>query len=194
MSDINLEFEKKLKKRAFQLYKKHVTGRGYVWPVGCTMPDDVQAAIIEGMRESHCAAPPAPVAIPTGWISVNDQLPGEDAVVLAWVIEPKSIYGGYREIVCYGKFDYITDEDEKHLHGWHYERESEGDFDWLTFDFNGKVSHWIPLPAAPECAAQPAENTEAEKTADGITELCKCHSACNCVGVANCKFPTGSDT
>lgn len=52
---MSAELEKQFKKRAFQLYKKHITGRGYVWPVGCTMPDDVQAAVIEGMREAYQA-------------------------------------------------------------------------------------------------------------------------------------------
>lgn len=48
--------EKIVKKRAFALYKKHITGRGYAWPVGCTMPDDAQAAVAEGMREAYALA------------------------------------------------------------------------------------------------------------------------------------------
>lgn len=45
--------DKYFKKRAFQLYKKHMTGRGYVWSVGCSMPYDAQAAIIDGMKEAY---------------------------------------------------------------------------------------------------------------------------------------------
>lgn len=37
-------------KKAFALYKKHMTGRGYAWSVDCTIPQDVQAACLEAMR------------------------------------------------------------------------------------------------------------------------------------------------
>lgn len=59
--------EKIVKKRSFALYKKHITGRGYAWPVGCTMPDDAQAAVSEGMREGFAL----------GVAAVLEQLKGE---------------------------------------------------------------------------------------------------------------------
>ena len=43
------------------------------------------------------------------------------------------------------------DEDgEVHRKGWHYERESEGEFESIVFDMNGKVTHWQELIAPTE--------------------------------------------
>lgn len=46
------------KKLAFRLYKKHVTGRGYVWSPDCTLSSDVQAAIIEAIETTRATVLP----------------------------------------------------------------------------------------------------------------------------------------
>ena len=37
-------------KKAWELYRKHITGRGYVWDVECGMPGDVINAILEAIE------------------------------------------------------------------------------------------------------------------------------------------------
>ena len=106
-------------------------------------------------------------AIP-GWISVDDRLPEpydrnsrNFQGVLAFVKDDENTYGGYPMVLFYGSFEFIDDSpdwdhpdaDEDGLirrFGWHYERDSEGEYDSLIFDMNGKVTHWMPLPAAPK--------------------------------------------
>jgi hypothetical protein len=138
--DIAAALEKRFKKRAFELYKKHITGRGYVWDVGCSMPDDVQKGVIEGMREMYAlgaqsgiSSPPhrpheqnaVSAALPAqeGWISVEDRLPEDDCAV---IVAAKRFIDGAPAI-------------DK---AWF--RRGTGEFDSLL------VTHWMPLPASPE--------------------------------------------
>lgn len=97
-----------------------------------------------------------------GWVSVSDRLPENDKHVMAWVKDKDNKFGGYRKLVNYGAFSFYdeygncpdADEDgEVKRFGWHYERESEGEYDYLVFDMNSKVTHWTPvldIPAAPK--------------------------------------------
>lgn len=86
--------EKIVKKRSFALYKKHITGRGYAWPVGCTMPDDAQAAVAEGMREGYALG----VA---QFDSVRQQL--EEANVL-------NLSNGLKNCILKGDIEILNDE------------------------------------------------------------------------------------
>lgn len=97
-----------------------------------------------------------------GWVSVEDRLPENDKQVMAWVKDKSNLYGGYRQLVNYGKFSFCVpygdtndypdmDEDgEVRRFGWHYERDSEGEFENIVFDLNGKVTHWTPVIDRPE--------------------------------------------
>ena len=77
---------------------------------------------------------------------------------LCYVPDEKNIYGGMQMILHYGKFSWIdmegvfqdaTEDGEVLRFGWHYERDSEGEYDSLIFDMNGKVTHWMPIPKPP---------------------------------------------
>lgn len=100
-----------------------------------------------------------------GWISVDEALPEpfSRAIkkfqgILAFVPSDTNIYGGQQMILFYGQFEWMAEDgmaeegdDEGMIKkfGWHYERDSEGQYDSLIFDMNGKVSHWMPLLEAP---------------------------------------------
>ena len=100
-----------------------------------------------------------------GWTKVDDSLPEpfsrnirKHQGVLAYVKDPMNIYGGMPMILFYGDFAWMADDDNGEMaddegmiskFGWYYERDSEGEYDSLTFDMNGKVTHWMPLPDAP---------------------------------------------
>lgn len=106
----------------------------------------------------------SPLDIPiSGWI--DDRLPEpfdpklkKPQAYLCYVVDEENIYGGQQMILFFGAFEFYdcegvfpdADEDgQVKRFGWHYERDSEGDYDSLTFDMNGTVSHWMPLPDAP---------------------------------------------
>ena len=104
------------------------------------------------------------------WISVKDHLPEPSSrpyskykkpqLYLCHCKDENNIYGGTLMILGYGHFDYMVDYPEDHPEadddglvqkfGWHYERDSEGEYDSLIFDMNAKVTHWMPLPDFPE--------------------------------------------
>ncbi len=109
--------------------------------------------------EAHC--------VPQ-WISVDDRLPEpynpaikKPQVYLCYCRSKNNIYGGKQMILAYGDFAFYDDlysptphpdaDDDGMIKrfGWHYERESEGEYDSLVFDMNEKVTHWMPLPSAP---------------------------------------------
>jgi len=89
------------------------------------------------------------------WISVKDKLPSDDKCVLAIVLDKNNLKGWHWQIVNYGKYEFYT-FDEAHPNadddgmvskiGWYYGRESEGEFDYLIFELDGKVTHWQTLP------------------------------------------------
>lgn len=98
-------------------------------------------------------------AIPR-WISVNDRLP-EPGLYLTWVADANNKFGGLQMILEYGSFEFFDDTDNLDYpdadedglvqrYGWSYSRDSEGEYDSLIFDMNGKVTHWMPLPVAPK--------------------------------------------
>lgn len=100
----------------------------------------------------------APTIQREGWVSVHDDLPKDSKQVMAWVKDKDNKFGGYRELVNYGHYDFYTfDDDHPNADeeglvsrtGWYYGRKSEGEFDYLIFELDGKVTHWQPLPAAP---------------------------------------------
>lgn len=100
----------------------------------------------------------APTVQREGWVSVHDDLPKDSKQVMAWVKDKDNKFGGYRELVNYGHYDFYTfDDDHPNADeeglvsrtGWYYGRKSEGEFDYLIFELDGKVTHWQPLPAAP---------------------------------------------
>lgn len=100
------------------------------------------------------------IARESQWISVNDKLP-EIGFYLAWVVDATNKFGGYLDILDYGPFEFWDDvyaqtphpdADEDgviHKFGWNYSRASEGVYDYLVFDMNEKVSHWMGLPNRP---------------------------------------------
>lgn len=45
-------------RKAWQLYRKHITGRGYCWSVGCTIAEDVQRACLEAIEWARRTARP----------------------------------------------------------------------------------------------------------------------------------------
>lgn len=101
----------------------------------------------------------APTVKREGWVSVEDRLPDDSKCVLAIVLDKTNLKGWHWEIVNYGEFSFYdadgnfpdADEDgEVKRFGWHYGRESEGEYDYLIFDLNSKVTYWQPLPAAPK--------------------------------------------
>lgn len=95
------------------------------------------------------------------WVSVDERLP-EVGFYLAWVKDDSAKFGGMLMILGYGPFAFMDDIYSTTPHpdadedgmiqraGWHYERDSEGEFDSLMFDMNGKVTHWMPLPTLPK--------------------------------------------
>lgn len=91
------------------------------------------------MSEREAAQPQQPAPVAHGWVSVEDRMPKPDSgEVLVW------LSGGM----------YALDE-------WHTYREDPIGMSiihtldmgcmWRTFDFED-VTHWMPLPAAPEVA------------------------------------------
>ncbi|MDQ0494030.1 DUF551 domain-containing protein [Paenibacillus brasilensis] len=103
------------------------------------------------------------------WISVNEQLPKTGQRVLVSFIAPS----GKRWTTC---ADYIAPKsileadymDEQYTDGGEYDEEK--DCYWTTsgwYEFNyepetnwrlgEKVTHWMPLPKAPEATEQPSE-------------------------------------
>lgn len=106
----------------------------------------------------------APTVQNEGWVSVEDRLPDDSKCVLAIVIDKNNLKGWHWEIVNYGSFSFYdangnspdADEDgEVRRFGWHYGRESEGEYDYLIFDLKDKVTHWQPL-------TRPAATTDTE--------------------------------
>jgi hypothetical protein len=100
----------------------------------------------------------APTVQHEGWVSVEDRLPENDRQVMAWVKDKDNKFGGYRELVNYGHYDFYTfDDDHPNADeeglvsrtGWYYGRESEGEFDYLIFELDGKVTHWTTVPDIP---------------------------------------------
>ncbi len=90
------------------------------------------------------------------WISVKDSLPKNDSLALVWITDKTNLYGGYKQVASYGSFDFVdmsetcedaNEDGEVFRHGWHYGRDSEGEYDYLVFDLNDKVTHWMPIPA-----------------------------------------------
>lgn len=71
------------------------------------------------------ALSPVPAALPDGWISVKERLPDDSGYFLVAL-----------------KSKYVTDMGYNKLDGWH-----KGD---LAEYWQDKVTHWLPLPAAPE--------------------------------------------
>lgn len=142
---------------------------GY-WHQGATddESDFFPASYCHNARQDCPGCKPLFLSPTTQWISVEDRLPPpydpklkNPQAYLCYVEADitENIYGGYREICAYGYFEWqdmdgdYPDADEDGTvkrFGWHYERESEGEYDSLTFDMNGKVTHWMPLPDAPE--------------------------------------------
>lgn len=118
-------------------------------------------AIIEEMKQID------DVLAPSKWISVDDRLPENNNCVLAIVLDKENLKGWHWYIVNYSYFEYYTERDDLNADndgmvskkGWHYERESEGEYDYLTFDLEGKVTYWQPLPQPPIDEAMRKDNT-----------------------------------
>lgn len=102
----------------------------------------------------------------TEWINVNERLPEPFKPSLnrqqEYLCHVRDTDGTERLMLCaYGRYEWLNedlenrhpDEDEDGFvsrFGWFYERDSEGEYDSLIFDMNGKVKHWMPLPDSPE--------------------------------------------
>lgn len=101
------------------------------------------------------------------WISVDDKLPdpynpklNKPQEYLCYVKRDftENIFGGMQMILGFGAFEFddidevFKDADEYgivHRFGWFYERDSEGEYESLMFDMTNLVTHWMPLPEAP---------------------------------------------
>ena len=135
------------------------------------------------MTTTPIAAGPNDVTV-RGWIPVAERLPEpfdrklkKPQVYLCYVKMDLSenIFGGMQIILGYGSFEWCdydgtsADANEDGMvqgFGWHYERDSEGEFDSLMFDMNGKVTHWMPLPEAPNAKVIGAAPTNGERSDD----------------------------
>jgi hypothetical protein len=79
------------------------------------------------------------------WISVKDRLPKPNSGrYLSWCGEK------FCEIVGYGDYEWEEDGDDMNGYGWFFERENDGFYDNMVFDYSGKVTHWMPLPEPPQ--------------------------------------------
>lgn len=112
------------------------------------------------MTTQASSASPLDITV-RGWISVDDHLPEpynpklkKPQAYLCYVKKDltANIFGGMQMILWYGSFEWcdmdgvFPDADEDGIvkrFGWHYERDSEGEYDSLTFDMNAEVTHWM---------------------------------------------------
>jgi len=88
----------------------------------------------------------------SNWISVKDRLPENNKPIVVY-LKDKELY-----IAAYGYFEFMDEDGEcsdcaedgmVQRCGFHHERESEGEYDFLIFDINAYVTHWMPLPESP---------------------------------------------
>ena len=94
----------------------------------------------------------------SNWISVKDSLPEKNSrmLVLAISISESKVeyqvgrYGYFEWVDEYGAFPDADDDGLVSRYGFHYERESEGEYDSLIFDVNDRVTHWMPFPKPPK--------------------------------------------
>lgn len=92
------------------------------------------------------------------WTSKTEQLPEDNKAVLVWLGNEKP--RPHMMLAHYGHFEFVdeygdypdADEDDGMVRrfGFHYERESEGEHDYLIFDINEQVTHWVYAPNPPK--------------------------------------------
>lgn len=80
-------------------------------------------------------------AIPDGWVACSERLPDNDDFVYIW---PRPDFGVELHVAQYGKFD-------KRDSGW-YAQLSEQNYGIEYYPIT--VTHWMPLPAAPQQEAK----------------------------------------
>ncbi|MBW7747899.1 DUF551 domain-containing protein [Enterobacter roggenkampii] len=80
--------------------------------------------------------------IPGGWVACSERMPENDDFVYIW---PRPDFGVELHVAQYGKFD-------KRDAGW-YAQVYEQNYGIEYYPV--KVTHWMPLPAAPQQEAKP---------------------------------------